>query len=106
VPDEFIEAIITETLKVPARILKETLRGILDADPSANFGKIAARTLLIWGDRDAITPRSDQDAILRGIRGSLITVYEGAGHMVHWEKPERVAADLAVFVQGLSEAGS
>jgi hypothetical protein len=29
-----------------------------------------------------------------------LKVYEAIGHAVHWEAPDRVAADLAAFVRG------
>ena len=33
--------------------------------------------------------------------GSRLLVYEGVGHLVQWEQPERVAADIAAFVATL-----
>ena len=56
---------------------------------------------MIWGDRDAIIPRSDQEVLTGAIAGSRLVVYAGAGHTLYWEEPERVAADLVAFVQGL-----
>ena len=104
VPMEFMEVMTVESLKVPARVLKETLRGILDTDPSATLNQIAAPTLLVWGDHDVITPRADQDIIIRGVSGSRLLAYEDAGHMVHWEYPDRIAKDIATFIDGLSES--
>jgi pimeloyl-ACP methyl ester carboxylesterase len=42
--------------------------------------------------------KSDQDELLRAIKISKLIVYEGAGHAVHWEEPERFAADLISFI--------
>jgi pimeloyl-ACP methyl ester carboxylesterase len=39
----------------------------------------------------------DEDALLAAIPGSRLTVYETAGHALHWEEPARFAADLAAF---------
>ena len=63
--------------------------------------KIRAATLILWGDRDALCPRRDQDALLTTIAGSRLVVYEGAGDALHWEQPERFAADVAAFAEGL-----
>ena len=44
----------------------------------------------------------DQDALLAAIAGSRLVVYESAGHALHWEEPERFAADLVAFAESLA----
>ncbi|NUK25794.1 alpha/beta hydrolase [Streptomyces lunaelactis] len=92
-----IETMIDESLKVPAHVWRETLRGLLEADLPATLAGILVPTLVIWGDQDDFLPRSDQQAILDAIHGARLVTYEGAGHVVHWEQPERVIADLVDF---------
>ncbi|MFI6335702.1 alpha/beta fold hydrolase [Streptomyces sp. NPDC050535] len=101
-----IETMIDESVKVPARVWQETLRGLLEADLPATLTGILVPTLLIWGDRDAFLPRGDQQAILDAIHGASLLVYEGAGHVVHWEQPERVVADIADFAARISSPGT
>lgn len=98
VPDELVEVLVGESLMVPAFVWKQTLRGLLEADPLSILDRITAPALLICGDHDAFVPRSDQEAILRGIRGARLVVYEGAGHGVHLEQPDGVVRDLVDFV--------
>ncbi len=101
VPPEFLETIVRESLKLPARVWKAALlEGLLEADFSGELAKIQAPTLILWGDRDALT-RSGQDALTAAIPGSRLEVYTGAGHGLHWEEPERFAADLTAFVESL-----
>ncbi len=57
---------------------------------------------IVWGDRDAFVPREDQARLAAAIPDSRLVVYEGAGHAVHWEQPERVAADIVAFVERLA----
>ncbi|NUK09673.1 alpha/beta hydrolase [Streptomyces lunaelactis] len=92
-----IETMIDESLKVPAHVWRETLRGLLEADLPATLAGILVPTLVIWGDQDDFLPRSDQQAILDAIHGARLVTYEGVGHVVHWEQPERVIADLVDF---------
>jgi non-heme chloroperoxidase len=58
-------------------------------------------TLIVWGDRDAFCPHSDQKSLAAAIAGSRLLVYSGTGHAVHWEEPNRFAADLAAFTNRL-----
>lgn len=102
VPQTFLETVVEESRKVPARVWKAALEGLLEADHSAELYKIKSPTLIVWGDQDAYCPRSDQEAIQSAITGSPLLVYTGAGHAIHWEYPERFAADVAAFIRSLA----
>jgi pimeloyl-ACP methyl ester carboxylesterase len=86
-----------ESLKTPARVWRETLRGLLETDLAATLRGILVPTLLLWGERDAVLPRADQQLILDTIPGSALTVHEDAGHLLYWERPEWVARELTAF---------
>lgn len=98
VPPEFFDMVVRESLKVPARVWKAALAGLLSSDHPAELGGIRAPTLIVWGDRDAFCPRSDQNNLASAIAGSRLVVYHGAGHDPQWEQPERFATNLAAFV--------
>lgn len=96
---ELLELFVAESCKLSARVWQAAMRETILADMSAELGAIATPTLLLWGDRDdAISPRSEQDALLAAIDGARLIAYPGAGHAIHWERPERFAGDLAGFV--------
>lgn len=97
-PEEFFEWILSETLKLPARLWRETFDQLLAHDDTASLGRITAPTLLLWGERDALFSREDQDRVVSAIAGARLTVYAETGHCPNWERPELVAADLARFV--------
>ena len=96
-----IDAVVRESLKVPARVWRAVFQSFLEDDFSADLGKITAPTLIVWGDRDAFVGRKDQEALTAAIPGSRLLAYEGTGHALHWEEPERFARDLAGFIDGL-----
>ena len=102
IPPAFLETVVAESLKAPARVWRDALSGLLDDEHVGRLVRIAAPTLLVWGDRDAFVPENDQNALLATIAGSRLVVYRGAGHAVHWEEPARFAADLTAFVAGLA----
>ena len=93
----FLDTVVAESLKVPARVWRAAFAGFLEDDCLDDLGKISAPTLLLWGTRDALCSRGDEDALLQAIPGSRLVAYEGAGHALHWEEPERFAADVAAF---------
>ncbi|MCG8350467.1 MAG: alpha/beta hydrolase, partial [Chloroflexales bacterium] len=102
VAKEFLDIIIEESLKVPARVWRASFEGVLEDDFAEELGQINVPTLIVWGDQDAFCPRNDQAALLSAITSSRLVVYEGAGHGLHWEKPERFADDLVAFGKGIA----
>ena len=100
VPEAFFEGAVAESLKPPARVWKSVLDGLLTFDDAAELGRIAAPTLLLWGERDAVFPlREEQERLADAIPGARLTVYPETGHCPNWERPERVADDLGAFVR-------
>lgn len=98
VPDAFFERLVDESCKLPARLWRDVLDNLLDYDDRATLPRIEAPTLLIWGERDALFSRADQEALKAAIPGAKLLVYDGIGHSPNWECPERVAADIGAFL--------
>jgi non-heme chloroperoxidase len=99
VPPGFLEAMVRESLKVPAYVWKATSAGLLEDDFSGELGSIRAPALVVWGDGDTILPREEQESMASLIPNARLVVYPGAGHAFYWEDPVRVARDLAAFVR-------
>ena len=96
---EFLDVMLDENLKAPARVWRETFASLLDYDDTSELPTLRTPTLIIWGDRDTIIDRVTTDTLARSISSSRLLVYEGVGHSPHWEDPDRFARDLAVFVE-------
>jgi pimeloyl-ACP methyl ester carboxylesterase len=103
VPDWYIEDRINAGVRTPAHAWRQSLTGLTTAPPPTETGTITAPTLIIWGDRDELLTRADQEALAAAIPDSRFVVYEGTGHLVLWEQPQRVATDLTSFVTSLSD---
>lgn len=103
VPDDFFETIIHESMKVPAEVWKQVVGTTRQEDFAEELYAIEAPTLLVWGDRDEMVPRPDQDAQMDAIAHARLVVYDGAGHAVHWEEPERFASDVASFARAVAD---
>jgi non-heme chloroperoxidase len=98
IPQHRLEMVVAESLKVPARVWRDACAGFLEDDLTSDLHRIMADTLLLWGDKDEICTRTDQDALRAGITNSRLVVHRSAGHGLHWEEPARVAAEIATFV--------
>ena len=75
--------------------------GIVQFNVSRELSKIEVPTLVLWGGKETIATFSEQKALVRGVKGARLWVYEDAGHAIHWDEPARVAHDIAAFVAEL-----
>jgi pimeloyl-ACP methyl ester carboxylesterase len=98
-PQAFLDAVVAESLKLPAAVWRAVLLGLLQEDLPGDLGRIAVPTVIMWGDRDCICSRADQEILASRIASAELKVYPGGGHALHWEQPELVAADFAAFVR-------
>lgn len=104
VPAEFLDRVVEESLKVPVRVWQDALRGLVEENTLGELGRITAPTLILWGEKDEIFPFPDQIELEAGIARSTLLSYPDTGHGLHWERPERFAADLDEFLRGGSRA--
>ncbi len=101
VPEWYIEDRVDDGVRMPARVWRQALAGLTEATPPTEAGTIDTPTLIIWGGRDELLPRVDGEALAAAIPGSRLVVYPDTGHLVLWEEPARIAADLTAFVTHL-----
>ncbi len=106
IPEEFLDKAVSESLKLPARVWRDYMEGvILTPDHEAQLREINVPTLIMWGEQDAMFPREDVERLARTIRGdATLKVYPETGHAVHWERPEQVVRDLETFMKDTSRA--
>lgn len=97
-PNDFMDRVVAESRKVPGRVWRAAIAGFF-ADESANrLGQIKAPTLILWGDRETVFPRAEQDALVRQLPNAVLKVYEETGHSPQWERPEQFVKDLEDFM--------
>jgi non-heme chloroperoxidase len=104
VPAEFLDMVVGESLKLPARVWRAAfLQGVQGADHRALIAAIRAPTLLLCGEFDTLA-RGSQETLADLIPGSRLEIYPRTGHALHWEEPARFVADLLGFIRGLGIA--
>ena len=94
------DAVVAESLKLPARVWQAVIPGILARRPGRGLAELRMPTLIVWGEHDAICPRVEQHRLHDAIAGSTLAIYEETGHAPNWEQPDRFVVDLLAFVRG------
>jgi len=96
-------AVVAESLKVPVRVWRDTFRGFLELDHSAELGRIQAPAIIVWGSCDTIFSIEEQMALRDAIPGARLLSYTGGGHGFHWEDAATFAADLTAFCREVTQ---
>jgi pimeloyl-ACP methyl ester carboxylesterase len=100
IPEEFLAGAVSESLKVPARVWRDYWEGVLlAADDTARLGEIGVPTLILWGERDALLRREEQERRLAAMPDATLRVYPDTGHAVAGERPGWVTRDLEAFMR-------
>ena len=85
-----------------SRTLLDAFRASVSHTVTEYAGSLSGRTLLIAGDRDDITPLSEQLALAHRLEDAELRVVPNVGHLVHYEAVEYAAEELIAFLHGES----
>lgn len=98
VPPEFLERVVEESLKVPARVWRAAAAGQLAADYTNALGRITVPVLLLRGDHDTLFPEAAREALGTRLPNATLKIYRDTGHALHWERPAEFVRDLRAFI--------
>jgi non-heme chloroperoxidase len=104
IPQSFLDTIIGESLRVPARVWRVGLEGQIDADPLAAARRCRAPAILIHGEKDAFMPHSDQLKLREALPSARLFTMAGVGHSPQWERPAETAGLIRAFMSELADA--
>ena len=79
--------------------LKETFKKIISQDLTDYFSKIKTFTLIIWGEKDKITPLSDAYLMNKKIPNSKLEILKNIGHSPYREAPKILAEKILNFIK-------
>ena len=65
--------------------------------------RVRAPTLILWGNQDRNKPLSEANELQSLLPGSKLVRFDGAGHYVHEEQPQAVAAALLDWLRSRNE---
>ncbi len=76
-------------------LMRETMKLAIDEDLTPLLTAINIPTLIIWGDKDTITPTKDAKIMHEKIKHSQLEIIKGGGHDIHRKNASEVA--LIIF---------
>jgi pimeloyl-ACP methyl ester carboxylesterase len=91
--EEIASAVRPETLRTQALLMA-------DADQRDLLPRIAAPTLLIWGERDVRSPLRVAYEFQERVPDAELVVIPGAGHLSHLERPDLFNDAVRAFCRG------
>lgn len=97
VPVEFFEGVVAQSKKLPVRVWQALAQGHEEFDSRAVAASVRAPMLAVWGEKDAVFPRAQQEELRRHYPSATFKVYPDVGHAPHWEIPEGLARDVVAF---------
>jgi 3-oxoadipate enol-lactonase len=68
-------------------------------DAYDRLGDIGAPTLVVHGTEDNVVDAGNADLVAERIPDARLEVFEGCGHLLFWEQPERFARVVEEFLQ-------
>jgi pimeloyl-ACP methyl ester carboxylesterase len=85
-----------------AKVLPETyidvMKAIFEIDFRDELATVRVPTLVLWGERDEVTPIEHSRQIANGIPGAVLKTIPDAGHIANIDQPEAFNRHLGEFL--------
>lgn len=97
-PASLVERVTREMAEVPLDAYRAAAVAMAETDHTRLLADIAVPTLILVGEKDAITPVEDAERLHSAISGSQLRVVPGAGHLANRERPSEFNAEIDRFI--------
>ena len=101
---DVVAAVTASMARISAGGLRAAVEFLPTHDVRDRLGEIGAPTLVVVGEHDEETPLSYAEALANGIRGAVLRIAPGAGHIANVEAPEAVNAALREHLEAVEGA--
>lgn len=99
VDEEFLSHEKAESSAIPPYAWRAITKGGAFSDLTPFMTEIKAPTLILWGTSDTFFAEKNQDDLRKALPNAKFIAYENIGHNIHWEDPQRMAADVLSFLE-------
>jgi pimeloyl-ACP methyl ester carboxylesterase len=102
----FAPLLVRDLLRCHPRSAVAATIDALQTDWEPYLRQIEAPTLVVWGERDAITPLTVGHQIAAVVPGARLITLAEAGHNPMWERPEAFNAEVLGFLADGDDTGT
>ncbi|MGQ0560995.1 MAG: alpha/beta fold hydrolase [Gemmatimonadota bacterium] len=95
----FLPRIAFDALRAGPRSLARATASILRDDVRPLLPLVRARTLLVWGGLDPLTPLRAGEVMAQGIADARLVVFDDAAHIPMIDQPARFNAEVLRFLR-------
>jgi pimeloyl-ACP methyl ester carboxylesterase len=103
-PFDFLPVLAGDALRAGPLTLLRAVREVHRAGPAVDLARIAAQTLVVWGEHDTILPLRYGQALFQELHrtqdAASFSVIPGAGHMPMWDHPAEFNRLVLGFLDG------
>jgi len=99
----FLKKIIYKVIKsdypTTKGVMRETYLKVIREDLTHFLTKLKIPTIIIWGEKDFITPLKQSFLIKEKIENSILEIIKGGGHSFYQEQPEKVSEIILKYLR-------
>ena len=99
VGDEFINRAVQESLRLPARVWRALMAGMIATPPAESLGRSGIPVLVLRGEKDTFATAAETDSLATMASAKRTKTYANTGHAPHWEQPNVFAKDVLGFLR-------
>jgi pimeloyl-ACP methyl ester carboxylesterase len=100
VDEDFLARARAESAATPLHVWTGVLEALTLTDWSLYAPRVAADTLILWGDQDSLFDAAAQERLRAALPAAIFEAHPGRGHNLLWEAPAEVGARIAAFLDG------
>lgn len=106
VDPQFADAVMEEIMAIQPHVWRSVMRELLRFPVARHAGDVEVPVLILSGGKDPLFPPEHHAALLKAFPKAQAHVFPELGHSPNWERPEAVAARIAVFLKSQNEGPS
>jgi len=80
-------------------VMREIFKLVIEEPLRLHLPHITSPTLILWGEKDYVTPISDANILHEEIPTSYLHILKGVGHVINLEAPEQTARQMYLFLK-------